>query len=315
MDKKPLPLISIYIPAYKRPGNVKRLLESIRVQRFTDHEIILTDDSPDDSVKEVVSLFPSLKIQYQKNHPPLGMPANWNYGMSLAKGEWIKIMHDDDWFVDQDSLQAFADSTAKGKNFIIARYFDVLDSGEIVKPAFPQNWEKKIIDDPLTLLSQNVIGPPSVTMIHRSIKEEWDIRMKWRVDIDYYIRTLLKEKSFHLIDKRVINVGISETQVTHDCLNNPGVELPEGFLLLEKYGVAPLRNILVYDAWWRILRNTGIRDKQQLAKYIPQKKWPQAIYKMIKHESAVPGSLLRIGPVSKLAMSLSFLMNKKNLKD
>ena len=307
--------ISICIPAYKRPENVKRLLESIRIQSFTDYEIILTDDSPDDSVKEVVSLFPLLNIQYHRNQPSLGTPANWNYGMSLAKGEWIKIMHDDDWFVDKNSLQAFADNTNSGKKFIVARYFNVLSSGEIVEPSFPKSWERKIIDNPLTLLSQNVIGPPSVMMIHKSIKEDWDTRMKWRVDIDYYVRTLLKERAFQLIGKRLINVGISDSQVTHNCINNPMVELPEGLLLLEKYGISPLRDILVYDAWWRIFRNVGVRDKDQLAKYTPQKKWPTAIYNMIRHESAIPASFLKLGPVSKSAMSLSFLMNKKNLKD
>jgi glycosyltransferase involved in cell wall biosynthesis len=307
--------ISICIPAYKRPENLKRLLDSIKIQSFIDYEIILTDDSPDDSVKEVVSLFPELNIKYHKNGPALGMPANWNYAMSLAKGEWIKIMHDDDWFVDNNSLQAFADNTSGNKKFIIARYFNVLSSGKIIEAAFPKSWERRIIDNPLILLSQNVIGPPSVMMIHKSCKEDWDTRMKWRVDIDYYVRILLKEKAFQLIDKRSINVGISESQVTNDCINNPAVELPEGLLLLEKYGVAPLKNILVYDAWWRILRNTGIRDKDQLLKYTAQNNWPQAIYEMIEHEAAIPANILQLGPVSKTAMSFSYLKNKKNLKD
>jgi hypothetical protein len=99
--------------------------------------------------------------------------------------------------------------------------------------------------------------------------------------------------------------------VTNDCINEPDVELPEGLLLLEKYGTSPLKNILVYDAWWRILRNVEIRDKQQIERFTPGKKWPEIIYRMIKHQSSIPQSLLRNGFVSKPAMALSFIRNKK----
>jgi glycosyltransferase involved in cell wall biosynthesis len=314
-DNRKAPHVSICIPAYKRPGSVKRLLDSISIQSFTDYEIIVTDDSPDDSVKEIISLFASLNISYYKNQPALGTPANWNYGMAMAKAEWIKIMHDDDWFVDQNSLQAFVDNATKDRKFVFSRYSNVLSPEKINRPSFPGKWKRRILVNPLTLLSQNVIGPPSVTMIHESIRQQWDERMKWRVDIDYYIRILLKEKSFQLINERLVNVGISYTQVTNDCKDVPEVELPEGLLLLEKYGVSRLKNILVYDAWWRMLRNTRIRNKEQLKKYTQQKNWPAAIYKMIEHESKVPASLLQFGPVSKIAMALSFLINQKNLKD
>ena len=46
--------VSICVPAYKNPVGVERLLESIKVQSFTDYEVVVTDDSPDGSVEEVV---------------------------------------------------------------------------------------------------------------------------------------------------------------------------------------------------------------------------------------------------------------------
>ena len=39
--------VSICVPAYKNPVGVERLLESIKVQSFTDYEVVVTDDSPD----------------------------------------------------------------------------------------------------------------------------------------------------------------------------------------------------------------------------------------------------------------------------
>jgi len=107
------PLISICIPAYKRVAYLQRLLESIAAQTFSGFEIILTDDSPDDSVANLIKNYSSLNIKYFKNEAALGTPANWNCGIAKASGEWIKLMHDDDWFASPHSLQQFADAANK----------------------------------------------------------------------------------------------------------------------------------------------------------------------------------------------------------
>jgi glycosyltransferase involved in cell wall biosynthesis len=306
---------SICIPAYKRPENIERLLNSISSQTFKDFEVIISDDSPDNSVQSVLKDFSNLPIKYFKNKPALGTPANWNFGISKAQGEWIKLMHDDDWFANKDSLRFFAEETKNGKHFIFSRYTNIFETGKTSQPPFPFSWRKKIINNPVTLLAKNVIGPPSVTLIHHSIKDQYDTFMKWRVDIDFYIRILKKRKSYSVIERPLINVGISESQVTNDCINVPEVELPEGLLLLTKYGVSPLKNILVYDAWWRILRNVNIRTQEKLHSYTPYNRWPKAIDNMVRHESLVSSKLLKLGVISKLSMIASYLVNRKFLKD
>ena len=307
-------LFSICIPAYKRPENIDRLLSSILIQTFNDYEVIITDDSGDDSLKDVLEKYSNLPIKYFRNEKPLGTPANWNYSISLAKGEWIKIMHDDDWFADERSLAFFAEATSKNKKFISCRYFNVFLTGKKEMPDFPEGSKSRILHQPMLLLARNVIGPPSVTLIHNSIKEQYDTFMKWRVDIDFYIRVLSGEKEFDLIDKPLVNVGIGEDQVTNFCKDEPDVELPEGLLLLHKYGISPLKNIWVYDAWWRILRNVNVRSVEQLKGYTPYKTWPEIILKMVEQQSKLPVSLLRFGPFSKITMALSYLTNNKYFK-
>ena len=66
--------ISICIPAYQRPENIKRLLQSIAVQTFRDLEVVITDDSPDDSVKNVLQEFSILPVHFIKNETALGTP-------------------------------------------------------------------------------------------------------------------------------------------------------------------------------------------------------------------------------------------------
>jgi len=306
---------SICIPSYKRPGNIRRLLGSIAMQTFKDFEIVITDDSPDDSVKQVVDSFSELPITYFKNDKPLGTPANWNKGISLARGEWIKIMHDDDWFRTSESLQLFAQKTNENKAFIFSQYITVFESGEEKKSNFPLLWKDLIVNNPLTLLANNVIGAPSVTLINKKFAELYDERMKWRVDIDYYIRLLKKEKGYAFINDHLVNIGMSESQVTNYSINNPQVELPEGLLLLKKYGIQPLKNAIVYDAWWRIVRNCNIRKKEQLYDYVPGEQWPKVVVEIVRHQSKVPAKLLKIGILSKLIMLLSRFLNRHILND
>lgn len=306
--------ISICIPAYKRPENIRCLLKSISLQSYIDFEVVISDDSPDESVRSVLFEFPSLPIKYIKNAKPLGTPANWNYAISHAKGEWIKLMHDDDWFVNENSLREFAEQATSASGFIFSRYFIVAEDGTKKKSPFPGFWKKNLLCNPMILFARNVIGPPSVTMIHNSIKDQYDLRMKWRVDIDYYIQVLKKYRSYKLINQPLINIGLNSSQVTNNCIDKPEVELPEGLLLLYKHGISPLRNIVVYDAWWRIIRNVGVRNVNQLKEYTPGEKWPEVICRLVKHQQFIPVYLLNIGVISKLMMTISYLICKKFLK-
>ena len=259
-------LISICIPAYKRHDYLKRLLESIQIQSFTNYEVIITDDSPDESVQSLCLQYKNLlPLKYFKNIKPLGTPENWNEAVRQASGQWIKIMHDDDWFSDSESLAAFADATRQtDKSFIFSGYYNV-----------PENTGKKeqvqisslrwyaLKKNPVSLLSKNVIGPPSVTLYRSHQGIHYDKQMKWLVDMDFYIRYLKTTEPYY-IDQPLVSIGIHSSQVTAGSKLKPEVEIPEHLLLLEKTGEHAFRNIYFYDAYWRLFRNLGIRKTEDL---------------------------------------------------
>ena len=102
------PLISICIPAYKNIEHLERLLNSISKQIFKNFEVVITDDTPDDSVSQFVaqSNF-EFALTYFKNYKSLGTPENWNEAVRKSSGEYIKLMHNDDWFASPDALSEF----------------------------------------------------------------------------------------------------------------------------------------------------------------------------------------------------------------
>lgn len=305
----PSPHISICIPAYKRVEYLRRLLLSIREQSFRDMEIILTDDSPDDSVKNLINGFPDLSIRYFRNEPALGTPANWNRAIRLASGKWIKLMHDDDWFSSPEALQEFARAAAASNaDFVFSAYNNVQE-GKPPRPIFCSSFRlRTMLRNPVTLVAKNSIGPPSA-VLHRNTDILYDKRMKWLVDMDFYIRFLYTHTCFY-IAKPLVNIGISESQVTRSSSLVAEVEIPEHFLLLNKTGIYHLRNLLVYDAWWRLFRNLGIREEQDIRKAGYTDSIPVAIQKLIRFQSKFSLKILRIGPLSKLLMVVCYLFNR-----
>jgi len=310
-------LISICIPAYKRIDYLKRLLDSIAIQTFKDFEVIVTDDSPDDEVGELVKYYQEkYKLHYFRNHQQLGTPENWNEAIRKAKGQWIKLMHDDDWFSNADSLQCFADATKvdPDKAFIFSAYENIFLGENRRESVHVNSFRYKLLQkDPVTLLSSNIIGPPSVTMYKNEQSLAYDKNLKWLVDIDFYISFLRAETTYY-VDKILVNVGMSSVQVTKESFRVAEVEIPENFYLLHKIGVAALKNIYVYDAWWRLIRNLGIRGEADIKASGYLGEIPKLIRMMIRFQQRIPLAVLKIGPLSKFFMMISFALYFNQIK-
>ncbi len=127
--------------------------------------------------------------------------------------------------------------------------------------------------------------------------------------MEMYVRLLKRDRQFCYLPEPLVNIGISDTQVTQSCLYKPAIELPEGLILLQKHGIKSLGNVFVYDAWWRLLRNMKIFQPQQLQLYAPGY-WPAPILALQRDLAGSRKSLLANGFTSKSLMYLSFQKNK-----
>jgi glycosyltransferase involved in cell wall biosynthesis len=306
-----MPFISITIPAYKNVSALARLLDSIAIQTFTDYEVIITDDTPDTSVQDLVSSYQNIhRLIYVKNKEQLGTPENWNEGISIATGEWIKIMHHDDWFKTPDALQLFAKAATGDVDFIYAAYQNIfLETGKIEPVVVSYLNRKRFNKDPWVLFASNYIGPPSVTMIRRPIHQMYDKELKWRVDTEFYIRLLQQKARLKFLPVQLINVGMHPGQVTGYTFLKPEVELPEGLHLLQKHGTESLHNIWVYDAWWRLFRNLAIKEYSTVLNFT-EDGWPVVCKKMISYQKNLPDKVLKNGICSKFFMSVSYLRHR-----
>ena len=309
------PKVSICITTYNRVSYLNRLLDSIAEQTFRDFDIWITDNSETTVVKDFVASYQQkLPINYHKNVPAVGMTENWNTCMAMAAGEWIKLIHDDDWFNGPDALAGFMSMTDKGSRFIFCARQDYNeDTREYKEVKISKERFDEVARYPLLLFADNYLGQPSGLMFHSSVKEYYDPRLKWYVDIEYYLSFLKKESAVYM-NAPLINVSYNDSQMTNYCINNPQVVVPEFFYVLKKHKIVNTDNIVVYDAWWRLFRNVGVRGVAEVYKFCPDARIPDQVKAIIEDQQQINAGLLKKGVVSKALMTLSYIRNKNKGK-
>jgi len=306
--------ISVCIPAYKNAAFLKRCLDSLTSQTFKDVEVILSDDSPDDSVQQIAEEYKTLlNLRYLKNSPAKGTPANWNYAMQHASGEYIKLMHDDDWFASEDALQQYYDCLQNNPaaDFCFSAYYNVHISSGKMEPVFCSSLHQHLLKkDKYNLFKKNFIGPPSAVFQRNHPGIYYDEKLRWLVDFEGYIRFLGNENQFVYLDKCLVNIGLSDEQVTQSTKHVKEVVVPESLYFLQKHGAAILKNIWVYDYYWRMCRNFSIKNITGIAAAGWQEELPENFKRMLLFQQKIPGALLQAGVLSKLLMGIAFLKNK-----
>lgn len=111
--------VSICIPCYNNVAEVKRLLDSIYCQDYTDFEVNISDDSTENATERLVREHYS-GVNYFHNAKPYGHIFNWNAAIRMAQGTYIKIMFSDDWFTFSDSLGKLVALLDKNPNAALA---------------------------------------------------------------------------------------------------------------------------------------------------------------------------------------------------
>ncbi|BBO80263.1 glycosyl transferase [Desulfosarcina ovata subsp. sediminis] len=94
------PFFSAVIPLYNKAPHVARSVGSVLNQTFGDFELIIVDDSSTDGSLNEVQKFndPRIRLLHREKPGPGGYAAR-NFGIKVAKGQWIAFLDaDDEWY-------------------------------------------------------------------------------------------------------------------------------------------------------------------------------------------------------------------------
>lgn len=105
--------ISIIVPVYNVQDYIKRCLDSILAQNFSDFEVICVDDGSKDSSGSICDEYAGkdsrIKVFHIENG---GVGKARNYGLQKMCGNWFAFIDADDW-IEQDYLMCLYDCAIK----------------------------------------------------------------------------------------------------------------------------------------------------------------------------------------------------------
>lgn len=215
------PKVSICAPAYNNVSEVERLLKSIYLQKYTDFEVNISDDSIDDAIERLVASYRDEheNINYIHNQKPYGHIFNWNAAIKMARGAYIKIMFSDDWFTDEESLGAYVALLDKSPDAMLAFAGSRQVSLDKDMQFYDRHATPQFIGglrrDYRFLFKGNEIGAPSATIYRRG--EEltlFDEKSNWASDMYLYFDLLVKSPKFVFTTKPLVSIGVHEHQYT-----------------------------------------------------------------------------------------------------
>lgn len=124
-----MPYFSLILPVYNAEKYVKRCVNSLLRQEYTDYEIILVDDGSTDSSGSICDKLADKNnniFAYHKENG--GLSDARNYGMDRAKGNYILFIDSDDW-VDEKLLISLHNHLNKSNVDILKFGFQKMQEG------------------------------------------------------------------------------------------------------------------------------------------------------------------------------------------
>jgi glycosyltransferase involved in cell wall biosynthesis len=184
--------ISVCIPVYKMENNKceKFLIECLShliFQTFKNFEIVVADQSEDDSLKNICDTFSHvLNVKHVRNKSGIKNAANnVNCSIKHAKGKIVKLLFVDDYFVDNRALEKIktAFDLNPDKSWLLAGYthsdMERTKYWNTFLPTYDQTWVN----------CDNATGNPSNYSVRRECAVEMDESLLWIVDKEYFHRS------------------------------------------------------------------------------------------------------------------------------
>jgi len=214
------PLVSICIPAFNAEKTIAKTIDSILKQTYQNVEIIVSDSHSSDNTAIIVKNYEKDKVKYFLN--PVNpdklinsspVVSNFNYAISLAKGEFIAIYHADDIYLPtiiEQQVLFFQKNESVGSVFTFSNLIDEDDNILNIKIGdIPDEIKGKKVINFHTLLNSIILSEyhlmfPTLMIRSNALIEVGNFNPKesYVSDIEYYLR-LAQWKPIGLIDQNL----------------------------------------------------------------------------------------------------------------
>lgn len=186
--------VSVCIPTYNTARYLPAAIASVLGQAYQDYELVICDDGSTDETPQICRRYDDARIRYIRTPGKSGQGGNFNRCLSEARGEFVTLLHADDYFLPEFLADRVARLEASPEFDFIFGTVQVVDAGG-AHLSTTGRWSEDKVFGPGELLEPMLHGcilcPPSL-MIRKSCLAkvglfrtdltwgpdwEWDLRL------------------------------------------------------------------------------------------------------------------------------------------
>lgn len=215
-------LISIIIPVYNCQDYLKKCLDSVFLQDYSNYEVICIDDGSTDDSAQIAKEY-NVRYYHQENS---GQAVARNKGIELAKGEWLCFVDSDD-AIQPNYLSKMYKATNNDIDIVVCRIKRINEDG-----SYNIDVMKKlgIINNKEALVTVN-LGPTNKLIRKEVIKDSRFAGDKLRFeDVLFTTELLTNSRHINIIDDVLYDYYIRENSTMRKFDNT----LNDIFIILDK---------------------------------------------------------------------------------
>ena len=173
---------SIIIPTYNSAKVIKRCLDSIVAQTFSDYEVLIMDGKSNDNTLDIVRSYNSDKIRFF-SEPDKGIYDAMNKGIERSSGAWLLFLGSDDYLYNENVLRVVEK--------YLAEKYDIV-YGEVESKLPEQNkgeWSLELLDanrcHQAIFYNRRFFGESLRYNLDYPVLADFDINLRWFLNKRY----------------------------------------------------------------------------------------------------------------------------------
>ena len=237
-----MPLVTLIIPVYNAERYLRRCLDSVAAQTFTDMEVLLMNDGSTDGSLAICKEYEERDLRFHTiDKENSGVSNTRNIAMKLSRGMYLQFLDSDDWITPDATESLVRAAVEDDCDLVIADFYRVNGKHYVEKKHIKkkdvmsrEEFAMEMADDP----ADYYYGVMWNKLYRRSIIEEHELRcdasMNWCEDFLFNLQFIRHGQRFRALQKPIYYyMKRKGSLVATESVSVDAVKLK--FELLEKY--------------------------------------------------------------------------------
>ena len=213
------PQVSVLVPTYNGERYLRECLDSVIGQTDHNWELVIVDDCSTDRTFEIAQSYARRdpRVRLERNPRNLGLVRNWNRAATLARGQWMKFLFQDD-IIAPRCLERMLTATSVGASIVscrrdflfderttddVRRFYAEIPSIESVLGSASYLPAGRVCDMAIDHPGVNMIGEPTAVMLRNDVFSRFgsfNTDLIEIADSEYWIRVASHTGLHHVPD-------------------------------------------------------------------------------------------------------------------